>query len=226
MHGHAGVGHAASTASSSTRPAPRRRPGRARSTGKPHVGGHVLDVAVHVGLAELVARQRRAAARAVGDDLDVLEQQARRPRAGGGATTPTGRSRASASSRRRPCRPRSRCARSAAPSPRRRRSTDSRHRSTNSATPYASIWSLPEKPRRFSTSTSTGSPWVSQPGPPQHPVARASSGTGRTGPCTRGPTRGAGRAGRSPSAAPRRTRTPGSPRARTPSARRRRACAQ
>jgi len=43
-------------------------------------------------------------------------------------------------------------------------STDSRHSSTNLATPiFSSIARFPEIPRRFSTSTSTGSPWVSHP---------------------------------------------------------------
>ncbi len=43
------------------------------------------------------------------------------------------------------------------------RCTDSRHRRLNASMPYSSIWGLPEKPSSFSTSTSTGSPWQSQP---------------------------------------------------------------
>jgi hypothetical protein len=43
---------------------------------EPHVGRLVLLVGVDAGLAELVARERRAAARAVGDDLEILVEQA------------------------------------------------------------------------------------------------------------------------------------------------------
>ncbi len=43
------------------------------------------------------------------------------------------------------------------------RCTDSRQRALNSAMPYASICSLPEKPSSFSTASSTGNPWQSQP---------------------------------------------------------------
>jgi hypothetical protein len=42
-------------------------------------------------------------------------------------------------------------------------STDSRQRALNSATPYASMSRLPVRPSSFSTATSTGSPWQSQP---------------------------------------------------------------
>ena len=51
-----------------------RRPGRL-GDGKPHIYRRVDHVLVDVGLAELVARQRGAAARAVGDDLELLVQQ-------------------------------------------------------------------------------------------------------------------------------------------------------
>ncbi len=43
------------------------------------------------------------------------------------------------------------------------RFTDSRHFALNSATPYSSICGLPEMPSSFSTATSTGRPWQSQP---------------------------------------------------------------
>ena len=42
---------------------------------QPDIGRLVLDLAVDVGLAEFVAAQRRAAARTVRDDLDVLVEQ-------------------------------------------------------------------------------------------------------------------------------------------------------
>ena len=41
--------------------------------------------------------------------------------------------------------------------------TEARQRALNSAMPYASISGLPEMPSCFSTSSSTGRPWQSQP---------------------------------------------------------------
>ena len=41
--------------------------------------------------------------------------------------------------------------------------TDSRHLALNSAMPYASMSCLPVKPSSFSTASSTGRPWQSQP---------------------------------------------------------------
>lgn len=43
------------------------------------------------------------------------------------------------------------------------RRTDSRHLSLNAAMPYASMSFLPLKPSSFSTASSTGRPWQSQP---------------------------------------------------------------
>lgn len=43
------------------------------------------------------------------------------------------------------------------------RVTDSRHLALNSAMPYASMSFLPLKPSSFSTASSTGRPWQSQP---------------------------------------------------------------
>ena len=43
------------------------------------------------------------------------------------------------------------------------RVTDSRHLALNSAIPYASMSCLPVKPSSFSTASSTGRPWQSQP---------------------------------------------------------------
>ena len=43
------------------------------------------------------------------------------------------------------------------------RCTDSRQRALNSAMPNASMSALPENPSSFSTASSTGSPWQSQP---------------------------------------------------------------
>ncbi len=43
------------------------------------------------------------------------------------------------------------------------RSTLSRHLALNSATPYASMSCLPLNPSSFSTASSTGRPWQSQP---------------------------------------------------------------
>ncbi len=43
------------------------------------------------------------------------------------------------------------------------RVTDSRHLALNSAMPYASMSCFPEKPSSFSTASSTGRPWQSQP---------------------------------------------------------------
>ena len=37
------------------------------------------------------------------------------------------------------------------------------HSAMKGSMPYCSIWGLPSRPRYFSTSSSTGRPWVSQP---------------------------------------------------------------
>ena len=68
-----------------------------------------------------------------------------------------------ASRRGRRGRSRSRSARSAGSSPRRSSNTDSRQRWLNSAIPYASISCFELIPSSFSTSSSTGRPWQSQP---------------------------------------------------------------
>ena len=133
----------ASTAWSS-RPAARRRrwtvrgPARPGSARRP-TGRHVP---VGAGLAELVAGERGPAARAVGDDLELLVEQAlvadrlQRPP----DRLDVGRCRASC--RRRRGRSRSRSARSAGSSPRRELNTFSRQRGVELGDPVRSMSSL------------------------------------------------------------------------------------
>ncbi len=78
-----------------------------------HVHRRLGDVAVRAGLAQLVARQRGAAATAVRDDLVALVDVAARPTSGGTATRRSRCRSCRASSRRRRCRATCRCAWSA-----------------------------------------------------------------------------------------------------------------
>ena len=95
----------ASTAWSSTRAGR----SRASTTREAHVDRRLGDVAVRAGLAELVARQRGAAAAAVRDDLEALVDQARVPHLAEQPPDALDVVVATASSRRRRCRATSRC---------------------------------------------------------------------------------------------------------------------
>ncbi len=83
------------------------------------VDGVLGDVAVRAGLAELVARERGAAAAAVGDDLGALVELLRVPHLAEQPPDALDVTRCSSSSRRRTCRATCRCGPSAPTSPRR-----------------------------------------------------------------------------------------------------------
>ena len=169
----------ASTGSSSRRAAGRRpeaaTPGSRRSARRLgdrqlHVDRRVLDVVV--AERDLVRGERGAAARAVGDDLVALVEAAVVPDL---PQRPPDRldvvvRRASRRGRR--GRSRSRSARSAGSSPRRSGRPTRGSAALNSAIPYSSISAFEEIPSSFSTSSSTGRPWQSQPRLARHAVAR------------------------------------------------------